>query len=200
MKQTQVAYTPLCWLIFLITSTFASMFSVFQEKGSAREWHLPIMIMEGKNLMDRESCLSTVRELWCLIRGTWVSSIATSTLRSQLIKIPIVSYKYKLLSQVLELRWKKTQMSFLSLHCDRSRKTPLKNVKISRYFSQMFIFSTGSIDPWHALSVLSNLTTSEVAIFIPGTSHCANMYADSCEDPPALTAARKVRHVILYNR
>ena len=82
----------------------------------------------------------------------------------------------------------------------------------------MFIFSTGSIDPWHALSVLSNLTTSEVAIFIPGTSHCANMYADSCEDPPesaymlaqcevdscedppALTAARKVRHVILYNR
>ena len=64
----------------------------------------------------------------------------------------------------------------------------------------MFIFSTGSIDPWHALSVLSNLTTSEVAIFIPGTSHYANMYADSPEDPPALSAARKVRHVILYDR
>ena len=68
------------------------------------------------------------------------------------------------------------------------------------FLAQMFIFSTGSIDPWHALSVLSNLTTSEVAIFIPGTSHCANMNAYSCEDPPALTAARKVRHVILYNR
>lgn len=53
------------------------------------------------------------------------------------------------------------------------------------------VFVNGSIDPWHALSVLSNLTTSEVAIFIPGTSHCANMHAYSCEDPPALTAARK---------
>lgn len=107
VKQTQVAFTPLCWLIFLITSTFASMFSVYQKRRSTREWHLPIVIMEGKNLMDRESCLSTVRELRCLIKGTWVSSIATSTLRSQLIKIPIASYKYKLLSQGLELRWKK---------------------------------------------------------------------------------------------
>ncbi|XP_074632325.1 thymus-specific serine protease-like isoform X2 [Acropora palmata] len=53
------------------------------------------------------------------------------------------------------------------------------------------VFVNGSIDPWHALSVLSNLTTSEVAIFIPGTSHYANMYADSPEDPPALSAARK---------
>ena len=64
----------------------------------------------------------------------------------------------------------------------------------------MFIFSTGSIDPWHALSVLTDLTTSEVAIFIPGTAHCADMDPDYPEDPPALTAARKVRHVILYNR
>jgi len=53
------------------------------------------------------------------------------------------------------------------------------------------VFVNGSIDPWHALSVLSNLTTSEVAIFIPGTSHCANMDPDCPDDPPALTAARK---------
>lgn len=198
VTQTQVAFTPLCWLIFLITSTFASMFSVFQKRRSTREWHLPIVIMEGKNLMDRESCLSTVRELRCLIRGTWVSSIATSILRSQLIKISIASYKYKLRSQVLELRWKKELRCPLRAsvaNCARNRKTPLKNVEISRHFSCI-----GSIDPWHALSVLSNLTTSEVAIFIPGTSHCANMDPDYPEDPPALTAARKVRHVILYDR
>lgn len=53
------------------------------------------------------------------------------------------------------------------------------------------VFVNGSIDPWHALSVLTDLSTSEVAIFIPGTSHCANMYSYSPEDPPALTAARK---------
>ena len=88
----------------------------------------------------------------------------------------------------------------MSLHCDRSRKNPLKNVKISRHFSQMFIFSTGSIDPWHALSVLTNLTTSEVAIFIHGTAHCADMTSPSSQDPKNLTAARKVRHVILHDR
>ena len=50
----------------------------------------------------------------------------------------------------------------------------------------------GSIDPWHALSVLTNQTATEVAIFINGTSHCANMLPDSPDDLPALREARKV--------
>ena len=57
------------------------------------------------------------------------------------------------------------------------------------------IISAGSIDPWHALSVLKNQTFSEVAIFIPGTSHCANMGSESPDDPPALRQARQVRLV-----
>ena len=107
------------------------MFSVFQKRRSTREWHLPIVIMEGKHLMDRKLCLSTVRELRCLIRGTWVSSIATSTLRPQLNKTPMVSCKYK-------LRWKKKLTCPLwapIANCDTSSKTPLKSVKISRHFS-----------------------------------------------------------------
>ena len=61
-----------------------------------------------------------------------------------------------------------------------------------QFFSVMFSVA-GSIDPWHALSVLTNQSASEVAIFIPGTSHCANMLPDSPDDPPALCEARKVR-------
>jgi len=53
------------------------------------------------------------------------------------------------------------------------------------------VFVNGSIDPWHALSVLKNQTFSEVAIFIPGTSHCANMGSESPDDPPALRQARQ---------
>ncbi|XP_068681615.1 thymus-specific serine protease-like isoform X1 [Montipora foliosa] len=53
------------------------------------------------------------------------------------------------------------------------------------------VFVNGSIDPWHALSVLSNQTSSQVAIFIPGTAHCANMNSDSPDDPPALRQARQ---------
>jgi len=52
------------------------------------------------------------------------------------------------------------------------------------------VFVNGSIDPWHALSVLTNLTTSELAIFIPGTAHCADMGSPSPQDPHNLTAAR----------
>ena len=202
MRQTQVACTPVCWLTFLVTSAFAWTFSVFHRRRSTREWHLPTVIMEGKNLMDRKSCLSTVRELPCLIRDKWVSSIVTSTLRSQLNKTSMVSYKYKLRSQVLELRWKKNSHVLyeppLQIATEAAKLLMLK-FHVT-FLVQMFIFSTGSIDPWHALSVLTNLTTSEVAIFIPGTAHCADMNSDSCEDPPALRSARKVRHIILNDR
>ena len=53
-------------------------------------------------------------------------------------------------------------------------------------------YNSGSIDPWHALSVLSSLSSTETAIFINGTSHCANMLPPDKHDPPGLTQARKV--------
>ena len=53
------------------------------------------------------------------------------------------------------------------------------------------VFPNGSIDPWHALGVLHNITDSLVAIFIEGTSHCANMEEPSPSDPPSLKHARE---------
>ena len=54
---------------------------------------------------------------------------------------------------------------------------------------------SGLIDPWHALSVLRNLSSTENAIVIPGTAHCADMHPDSESDPSVLKEAREViRH------
>lgn len=53
------------------------------------------------------------------------------------------------------------------------------------------VFVNGSIDPWHALSVLTNQSATELSIFIPGTSHCANMGSDQPSDPLALRQARQ---------
>ncbi|XP_064612363.1 thymus-specific serine protease-like [Liolophura sinensis] len=52
------------------------------------------------------------------------------------------------------------------------------------------IFVNGSIDPWHALSVLKNLADEEIAVFINGTSHCQNMGSNRPGDAAALRAAR----------
>jgi hypothetical protein len=54
-------------------------------------------------------------------------------------------------------------------------------------------FSSGTIDPWHALGVTNSTGTnvaSEVPIYIEGTAHCADLYAASWDDPPSLTNAR----------
>ena len=52
------------------------------------------------------------------------------------------------------------------------------------------VFPNGSIDPWHKLSILQDLSDSVKAFFIHGTAHCANMYPPSPNDPPELTQAR----------
>lgn len=52
------------------------------------------------------------------------------------------------------------------------------------------VFPNGSIDPWHALSVLTDIGSSVHAVYITGTAHCANMYPPRDSDPPGLTAAR----------
>ena len=52
------------------------------------------------------------------------------------------------------------------------------------------VFVHGSIDPWHAMGVLEDLNEFAPAIFITGTSHCADMKQDSSSDPEELKAAR----------
>ncbi|XP_069500482.1 thymus-specific serine protease [Ambystoma mexicanum] len=57
--------------------------------------------------------------------------------------------------------------------------------------SSRIIFVNGNIDPWHALSVLKNQSHSELAIFINGTAHCANMGSPKPTDLPSLKKARE---------
>ncbi|KAL5238760.1 hypothetical protein ACI65C_006170 [Semiaphis heraclei] len=52
------------------------------------------------------------------------------------------------------------------------------------------IFVHGSVDPWHALGITQARTKNNVAIFINGTAHCANMYPPASSDLPELTQAR----------
>ncbi|XP_066954266.1 LOW QUALITY PROTEIN: putative serine protease K12H4.7 [Macrobrachium rosenbergii] len=53
------------------------------------------------------------------------------------------------------------------------------------------VFPNGSIDPWHAVSILSDLSSEARAIYINGTAHCADMYSPSPGDPPELDKARE---------
>ena len=53
------------------------------------------------------------------------------------------------------------------------------------------VFPNGSIDPWHALSILVSVNTYTPAIFIKGTAHCANMLPPREDDPPDLVKARE---------
>lgn len=60
------------------------------------------------------------------------------------------------------------------------------------------VFPNGSIDPWHALGITSDVSSEEQAIFISGTAHCANMYPELPSDPPQLIQARiKIKEHIM---
>lgn len=52
------------------------------------------------------------------------------------------------------------------------------------------VFPNGSIDPWHALSIVKDIGDTLKALFIQGTAHCANMYPPRNSDPAGLTSAR----------
>ena len=53
------------------------------------------------------------------------------------------------------------------------------------------IYPNGSIDPWHALSLLQTPKLDEVVIiYMDGTAHCAPMYPPSPKDLKALTKCR----------
>lgn len=57
------------------------------------------------------------------------------------------------------------------------------------------IFSSGTIDPWHALGVTNttNLNQqSEMSVYILGTAHCNDLAAPKDSDPPSLTQAREI--------
>lgn len=56
-----------------------------------------------------------------------------------------------------------------------------------------FHIIVGSIDPWHWLSVLVDQSAhGEYSVFIPGTSHCADLAMSKASDPAALQQAREV--------
>ncbi|GMR46040.1 hypothetical protein PMAYCL1PPCAC_16236, partial [Pristionchus mayeri] len=63
----------------------------------------------------------------------------------------------------------------------------------SRYNTTNVVLPNGDGDPWHALGILEkgNLDETVVPIVIKGTSHCADMYGATKDDPPDLTQARK---------
>jgi len=62
------------------------------------------------------------------------------------------------------------------------------------------IFPSGTIDPWHALSISNTsqpqplVQASEQAAFIEGTAHCKDLYAPNVGDSPQLTFAREQIH------
>lgn len=58
-------------------------------------------------------------------------------------------------------------------------------IKISKV-----VFPNGSIDPWHALGIVKDLSPDATAIYIDGTAHCANMYPPNSTDPAGLVQAR----------
>uniref|UniRef100_A0A914WLA3 C-type lectin domain-containing protein n=1 Tax=Plectus sambesii TaxID=2011161 RepID=A0A914WLA3_9BILA len=51
------------------------------------------------------------------------------------------------------------------------------------------VLPNGSVDPWHALGILTTKGTATAAL-ITGTAHCADMYPPRSADPPGLTQAR----------
>ncbi|XP_025423599.1 putative serine protease K12H4.7 [Sipha flava] len=59
------------------------------------------------------------------------------------------------------------------------------------------IYVHGSVDPWHALGITHTKVKDNVAIFIQGTAHCANMYPPASTDLPQLKKARTLIRAFL---
>ncbi|XP_015125194.1 thymus-specific serine protease [Diachasma alloeum] len=54
------------------------------------------------------------------------------------------------------------------------------------------IFTNGDVDPWHALSVLKDINKEASAIFIKGSSHCADLKSEKSTDIEGLKEARYI--------
>ena len=59
--------------------------------------------------------------------------------------------------------------------------------------SNRIVFLNGSVDPWHALGLVSDTPKpSDMPVYyIKGTAHCADLYASSSADLPTLQQARQ---------
>lgn len=57
---------------------------------------------------------------------------------------------------------------------------------------QSTVFPNGSLDPWHAASVVppASVPSSCSIVYIEGTAHCADMMGPYSGEPASLTAAR----------
>ncbi|VVD02766.1 unnamed protein product [Leptidea sinapis] len=67
-----------------------------------------------------------------------------------------------------------------------------QNIKARRV-----LFVQGSIDPWHVMGIYKSQSKDMPAIFINGTSHCADLYNERDEDSKELVAARlKIREYL----
>jgi len=53
------------------------------------------------------------------------------------------------------------------------------------------VLPNGSLDPWHALGILTDPKPTVTAILITGTAHVADMYPPASDDVAGLTAARE---------
>jgi hypothetical protein len=53
------------------------------------------------------------------------------------------------------------------------------------------LFVNGGLDPWSSLSVTKTISPDLPALFIAGTSHCANMFLPKAGDPPSLPIAQE---------
>jgi len=58
------------------------------------------------------------------------------------------------------------------------------------YGASNILFVNGDIDPWHALSINADFSSTVTAILIDGTAHCADFYPATPNDPPGLAAAQ----------
>jgi hypothetical protein len=56
--------------------------------------------------------------------------------------------------------------------------------------SSRIVLPNGSVDPWHVLGITDSVDPQMPSVFIQGTAHCADLYAPSEQDLPALTQAR----------
>jgi len=52
------------------------------------------------------------------------------------------------------------------------------------------LFVNGGLDPWASLSVTKSISPELPALYIPGTSHCANYFRPKPGDPPSLAMAQ----------
>jgi len=60
------------------------------------------------------------------------------------------------------------------------------------YTGQRVVLPNGSVDPWHALGLLSPPNEFAPTVYIQGTAHCSDMYPARAQDSRGLILAREI--------